>query len=139
MSPTVVWGYKAIKPITAWHNEREVTYQPGEEVPAGEWKGAAVDALVENGKIMRYATNVYAPGDFAEDAPLIEAEAVGERMDGGELPADVVAEDVGAGGAGSYPIALGGGSYELSDGQKVKGKAKALAAQAQLDVAAEGA
>ena len=38
-----------------------------------------------------------------------------------------------------FPHPLGGGSYELSDGSHVKGKARALAAQADLDVAGEAA
>jgi hypothetical protein len=127
--PEVKFGFKAIKPITALHEDREVTYQPGEEVPANEWKGAAVEALIENGKIMRYATNVYAPGEVGGDAlPSVTA-----------APTEADVAPTAARNDGTFPRSLEGGTYELSDGSHVKGKAKAVAAQAALDVASEAA
>lgn len=145
----IKFGFKAIKPITAWHNEQEITYQPGDEVPAGEWKGAAVEALIENGKIMRYATNVYGPGEVGGDAlPSVSSastlpddrEALIERI--AALEVALAAQGIPVPEAtdpeeAPFPRSLGGGSFELSDGTHVKGKAKALAAQAELDVAAE--
>ncbi len=129
------FGFKAIRPFDAWHDDQVVHYEPGDEVPAGEWKGAAVDAMVENGKLMRYATNVYAPGELGGDA-LVE-----------EAVAEVLAEETGGDGrtpvpetlTDPFPRATGGGYFTLSDGRKVRGKAKALAAQAELDIASEAA
>jgi hypothetical protein len=120
------FGFKAIKPITALHNDQEVTYQPGDEVPANEWKGAAVEALIENGKIMRYAINVYAPGEYGAEAPPIV-----------EVAELTFTSPAASRNDGSFPKSLEGGNYELSDGTHVKGKAKAVAAQAALDVADE--
>ncbi len=65
-------------------------------------------------------------------APADEDEAAGE---GSPDDQDTTAAD----DAEPFPHPLGGGSYELSDGSHVRGKAKALAAQAELDVAAEAA
>ena len=140
------FGFKAIKTILAWHNEQEVTFQPGDEVPANEWKGAAVEALIENGKLMRYATNVYGPGEAGGDSLASttptsalpdDREALLARIDDLErLVARLPREEESGGGAEEFPVARGGGSYELSDGSVVKGKAKALAAQAELDAAA---
>ena len=161
----IVFGFKAIKPITAEHppgTGTVVTYQPGDEVPASEWKGAAVEALIENEKLMRYATNVYGPGEVGGDslASYASDDEVALRAQVAELERQVAELQGGAGslgfdippevhtgenalvatvGDGPFPRALGGGSYELSDGSRVKGKAKALAAQAVLDVAAEDA
>jgi hypothetical protein len=139
----IKFGFKAIKPLTAEHpvgSGTVVVYQPGDEVPANEWPGAAVEALIENEKLMRYATNVYAPGEVGGEAlPSVAASPiVSEGFDVGEgfeVPPDGTEATL----AGEpFPRPLGGGAYELSDGTHVKGKAKALAAQAALDVAAEG-
>ena len=154
---TIQFGFKAIKPITAWHDEQEVTFQPGDEVPANEWKGAAVEALIENGKLMRYATNVYEAGEFGGEALATQVRSVPMPDDRDELVARIadlerlvarlsgepVEEEGGSDGSGTgenapFPRGPDGGFYELSDGSRVKGKAKALAAQAELDLAAEG-
>ena len=152
MSPSVQFGFKAIKPITAWHDEREVTFQPGDEVPANEWKGGAVEALIENGKLMRYATNVYAPGEVGGDSMTETTPAshlpddrdalLARISDLEQLVALLTARMGGAERAvhaeeadGEFPRSLGGGSYELSDGSHVKGKAKAEAVQSELDAA----
>jgi hypothetical protein len=167
----IVYGYKAVKPLTAWVKDaqfpdgHEVTYQPGDEVPAGEWKGAAVNAMLENGRLMRYALNVYEAGEFGGDAPpvavgepslglvsdgvstsevmeelrslrrqidLLSQRAAGPDDGAADLEADLAVVD------GVFPRAEAGGMFVLSDGVRVKGKAKAIAAQAALDVAAEG-
>ncbi len=151
--PTVTFGFKAIKPLKAEHplgSGTVVDYLPGDEVPAGEWKGAAVEALIENGKLMRYATNVYAPGEVGGEAlPSVAAASqpepqehpgfadVGEGIEVAPDGTEVTLSD--ADSAEPFPRLLGGGSYELSDGSHVRGKAKAMAAQAQLALAAEGA
>lgn len=146
----VRFGFKAIKPILAWHNEREVLFEPGDEVPANEWKGAAVEALIENGKLMRYATNVYAPGEYAGDAPprvssasdlpddrdaLVQRIADLEQLVATLTGSDAVESQTGE--AAPWPRPQGAGVFELSDGTRVRGKAKALQAQAELDLAAE--
>ncbi len=137
----VRYTYVAVKPITAEHpigSGTVITYQPGEEVPAGEW-GRAADNLVEVGKVFRTAINVWVDEPTAED--------------GGEQGADVASEGalseagVVTGTDGNpdetssisvnYPEKLGGGYWLLSDGTKLRGKAAALAAQAELDAAAE--
>ncbi len=143
---TIVFGFKAIKPIRAEHpvgSGTIVTYQPGEEVPAGDW-GRAMDALVEQGKIMRYATNVYEPGELGGSAPpvtLVQKETDEFGVPSG--PWEPTGESLETSGPSSpsgemYPQALSGGTFLLSDGSKVRGKKAAVTAQAALDVAAEG-
>lgn len=56
----VIYRYFAVKPISAEHpigSGEIVKYEPGQEVPAGEWGRAAAN-LVEMGKIARVAFNV---------------------------------------------------------------------------------
>ncbi len=147
----IKFGFKAIKPILAWHNEQEMTFQPGDEVPANEWKGAAVEALIENGKLMRYATNVYGPGEVGGEslsttpasalpddrdallARIDDLERLVARLGVGEPD---TLEDLDGGSEESFPRLEGGGFYVLSEGSRVRGKAKAVAAQAELDAAA---
>ena len=153
----IAFGFKAVKPIRAEHpigSGKIVEYGPGDEVPAGDW-GRAADALVENGKLMRYAMNVYGPGEFGGSAPPVEGGA-SAPPDGPPHPdwpgtpeftpeADVAEEDpevkeerlAEAGEGEPFPQHQGGGYFLLSDGSQVRGKQKAFAAQAQLDVATE--
>jgi hypothetical protein len=134
MSPAIEFGYKAIKPITAEHpigSGEIVTYNPGEEVPAGDW-GRAADSLVENGKIMRYARNVYEAGEVGgQAAPAVEdaGAASPSPEDNPDWPGQT-------GETVTYPLNQGRGNYLLSDGTRVRGKDKAQAAQAELDKAA---
>jgi hypothetical protein len=136
----IQFGFKAIKPITALHDGQEVTYQPGDEVPAGEWKGAAVEALIENEKLMRYATNVYGAEELAElegRVAAIEQSLAGADSSASNAVAPAPEPTAAFDGTGPFPRGPDGGFYELSDGSRVKGKAKALAAQAELDLAVE--
>lgn len=131
----IEFGFKAIKPIRAEHpigSGEIVTYNPGEEVPAGDW-GRAADSLVENGKIMRYAINVYQPGEVGGQAAPATQEAVGAASPSPEDNPDWPGQ---TGDTVEYPLNQGRGNYLLSDGSKVRGKDKAHAAQAELDKAA---
>ena len=82
---TTRFRYFAVKPFTAEHPVGSgiiVQYNPADEVPAGEWKGAAVDAMVENDKLARMAEVVYEPGD-----PQYGLEPGVRPLPGGEPPA----------------------------------------------------
>ncbi len=149
--PEIAFGFKAIKPITAEHpigSGKIVTYQPGDEVPAGDW-GRAADNLVENGKIMRYAVNVYAPGETGGESPPSSGSATAVAVDAGGAPddpgdeptidpgADDPDDDADPGTPGAFPVHRGRGNYVLSDGSRVRGREEAEAAQAALDAAVE--
>ena len=149
MGDPVVWGYKAVKPFVAEHpvgSGTEVRYEAGDEVPAGEW-GRAEAFMAEAGTIMRYVINVAeVPGQIVAPAPSVqqqdapvpvptEAPAEPEPASAADTepePGETVSDD-----DESFPKAEGGGWYLLSNGEKAHGKAAAIAAQAELDVAAE--
>ncbi len=152
MPDPVVWGFKAVKPFDAEHpvgSGTMVHYAPGDEVPASEW-GRAEGFMVEAGSIMRYVRNVVAvPGQVASvpagtmDAPVAvptEAPPVAEPAADVELEeggADDPPDGLAVPDDATFPHHLGAGWYVLSDGERVRGKAQAIAQQAALDVAAE--
>ncbi len=131
--------YIAVKGFTAAHppgSGIEVTYGPGDKVPAGEW-GRAADTLTESGKIIRTAVIVADPEDppaaFSEPpAPSTEKTAVevNAASDPAFAPDPVFADDA------PYPRNHGRGRYELSDGTFVYGQNKAAEAQDALNAAA---
>ena len=132
-----VFKFVAVKRITAEHpigSGISVTYEPGDEVPAGDW-GRATANLIDVGKIQRVATLV----SDANDSPKGRAGAPASPPPAPEKTADEVnAETAGepppaSSGYAAWPQDLGKGQYELSDGSQVYGKNKALAAQAALD------
>lgn len=134
MPLTQEYTYIAAKPFWAEHpigSGIRVDYEPGMEVPAGEW-GRAADNLVERGKIFRTAKNVWVdePG-----ASVGGGEAGASALsEGAPSAADASAEETDE--VVSYPVKKGGGFWLLSDGSKVRGKAAAEAAQTVLDAAA---
>lgn len=156
MSPDpVIWGFKAIKPFDAEHpigSGTLVHYNPGDEVPASEW-GRAEGFMVEAGTIMRYARNVAeVPGQIiaseSEPEEVEETEETTEE-DGDEPVEEDAPEETettpdddeppaeeGDAEATAFPVKVESG-YQLSDGNIVAGKARAIAAQAELDVAKE--
>ena len=120
MSETI-WRFKAIKPIRAEHPVGSgiiVEYQPGEDVPAGEW-GQAASWLVERDKIMRYGLNQYEDG-HSDFPPTSSAASEGEP------------EGVASSSDAEFPKHKGGPWYELSNGEQVRGKDQANAAEAAL-------
>lgn len=140
---TIHWGFKAVKPFDAEHpvgSGTMVHYNPGDEVPASEW-GRAEGFMVEAGTIMRYALNV---AQFPEQIASIKA-AQGTAMENVSIPEAPPGEttpeeapEIEADPDATYPIKKGAW-YLLSNGEKIRGKAAALAAQAELDLAAEAA
>lgn len=147
--PHIEFNFIAVKPIRAEHplgSGQIVEYEPGDAVPAGEW-GRAADNLCELGKLVRVAVNVPDPGD-SEPVQSMGAQPVGLSdpglaylaFEGQQLPRSateepVLVEDVDDDGemeVAEYPVHLGAGLYELSDGSQVKGKAKATKAEAAL-------
>ena len=167
MGEPVVWGFKAIKPFRAEHpvgSGTMVDYAAGDEVPAAEW-GRAEAFMVEAGTIMRYARDVATvPGQTTSwpahqlDAPVpvpreappaspapaplqTQDEADAEAAEAAAAPTEEAAPEeppeVEVPDDATFPHNAGGGWFVLSDGAKVKGKTKAMAAQAELDVAAE--
>lgn len=142
------FGYKAIKPFQAEHplgSGTVVDYQPGDEVPADDW-GRAGDNMVEAGRIMRYARNVYEfPEQVAAAASkptkTTEPDAPPEATTADELAAgdrEQVDDDFVIPAGAEFPIHKGGPLWVLSDRTVLRGrKADALAAQANLDVASE--
>lgn len=153
MAPTdqVHWGFKAIKPFDAEHpigTGTMVHYDPGDEVPASDW-GRAEGFMVEAGSIMRYAKNVAeVPGQITtpprEAIPTQAPPEQGPRPLSpendpavGEVTGEV-GEDWELPDGGSYPFHKGGPLWVLSNRSLFRGKkAQALAAEAQVAVAAE--
>ena len=154
----VEFRYVAVKPIRAGHppgTDEIVSYEPGDEVPAGEW-GRAADNLVEMGKIVRMGMNVLDEGDegFEEaganaatglsdpERAYLAHEGFQPGGDGAgvdetsepELVPDGEQEQE-AEVAATHPRHMGGGYYELSDGSKIRGKQKAADAEAALTAA----
>ena len=119
----------ALKPLTATAPDGSlVNYEPGDVVPAEDW-GRALDHLKEADKI----AYVYAPSDA-----WILKECEQRGLVHGELPPPAhpkTVEEVIASGAG-FPEHLGFGQFLLSDGSRVKGKQKAIDAQAAIDLTA---
>ncbi len=118
--------YFAVKPLKAEHpigSGTIVDYKVGEEIPAGEW-GRSTDWLVENGKAVRMADNVWSDdGDGPEPEPPSQEPATDEER--------ALAEAV-ASGTAVYPIAAKAVWFTLSDGSKVRGREQAEAAEAAL-------
>ncbi len=150
MPDPVEWGFKAIKPFDAEHpigSGKMVHYDPGDEVPASDW-GRAEGFMVEAGTIMRYVKNVLeVPGQTvsapsAVQFPPVPTEAPAEPTmveDDDEVEEDDAVESTDEAETDTVPFPQheGGGWYLLSDGEKVQGKAAAIAAQAELEVSAE--
>ncbi|MBO9600019.1 MAG: hypothetical protein J7559_19645 [Cohnella sp.] len=67
--------------------------------------------------------------------------AVGEAYEGdraehlGQLGYVAEDDEIGNDNGEKWPKHIGGGNYELSNGEKIKGKEAALAAQAEIDEA----
>lgn len=143
------WPLKAEHPLGSGEI---VEYAPGDVVPANEW-GQAAHHLEANDKIMQVAVNVSDPGDGPEErespgparglsdptrqflayegqAPLSDEEPALEPSDEEADEGDEGDADTDAAG---FPAHQGGGVYELSDGSTVRGKRRAVAAQAVLD------
>lgn len=127
--------YVAVKKFVAGHppgSGEEVTYEIGDEVPAGEW-GRAAGMMVESGKIVRQAFLVADPGDpvgagfFGSPHPSTEktVQEVNQETDPASRPDPRQGSE--------WPKDHGKGDYELSDGSHVYGKNKAIAAQEVLD------
>lgn len=155
MADPVIWGFKAVRPFDAEHpvgSGKMVHYDPGDEVPASDW-GRAEGFMVEAGTIMRYArdiatvpnplppppdpsTQLDPPVPTANDVPP-EPEPVAEEQGDGDQETET-APDIEVPEDATFPHGAGGGWFVLSDGERVRGKAAAIAAQAALDVAAEG-
>ena len=128
--------YFATKKFVAAHPPGagiEVTYEIGDEVPAGEW-GRAAGMMVESGKIVRQAIQVADPDDVVVGA------APGSPAASTEKPAHEV-------NAETDPLSRPDprqshewpkrtekkGFYELSDGSVIYGENKAVAAQEALE------
>lgn len=133
-----VFSYVAIKKITAEHpigSGIDVTYEPGDEVPANEW-GRATDNLVEVGKIMRVVRSVSDESDVVRGAAETSPSPASEQT-ADEVNAETANEPPPASAGGDeWPRDLGKGQYELSDGSHVYGKNKAQAAQDALGIPA---
>ncbi len=109
--------YFAVKPMKAEHpigSGTIVEYKVGEEIPGGDW-GRSTDWLVENGKAVRMADNVWVDDG---DGPAPETAVV-------EPPVEPAVAD-------AYPLHKGAGWFALSDGTQVRGKEQAEAAEAAL-------
>lgn len=117
-----IWRYKAIKPIRAEHPIGSgiiVVYEPGDDVPAGDW-GASASWLVERDKIMRFGLNQYEDGhtDFDDSEVPQSPTDVQVTWDGAEEEFPKHDEF--------------GPWYTLSNGDRVKGKQAAIDAEAAL-------
>jgi hypothetical protein len=145
----VEFDWVAKKPFQAEHplgSGTVVTYAPGDRVPANDW-GQAAHHMEGNDTITRIAINVADPGDdvagarpaspppygltdptrqylaYEGKAPISLEEPKLEAPEDEEPPEQEI----------KYPNHLGGGTYELSDGMHVRGKRRAVSAQAALD------
>lgn len=130
-----VFRFVAVKRITAEHpmgSGIEVTYEPGDEVPANEW-GRATDNLIEVGKIQRIAVLVSDDDDSLQGAELDAGSLQSSEKAADQVNAEQAGEPLPLSAGEGWPHNLGKGQYELSDGSKVYGKNKAEAAQAALD------
>lgn len=128
--------YVAAKKFVAGHppgSGIEVTYEIGDDVPAGDW-GRAAAMMVESGKIDRLVIQVADPGDEVVGA------VPGSPAASTEKPAHVVNAET---DPLSKPDPRQGhewpkrterrGFYVLSDGSEVYGENKAVAAQEALE------
>lgn len=128
--------YVAAKKFVAGHppgSGIEVTYEIGDDVPAGEW-GRAAAMMVESGKIDRLVIQVADPGDEVAGA------VPGSPAASTEKPAHVVNAET---DPLSKPDPRQGhewpkrterrGFYVLSDGSEVYGENKAVAAQEAIE------
>jgi len=118
--------YFAVKPMDAEHpigSGTIVHYDVGEEIPGNDW-GRSTDWLVENGKAVRMADNVWSDEG---DGPAPEPVSLEPATDEERANAEAVAA-----GTATYPIAGKAGWFTLSDGSKVRGQEQAEAAEAAL-------
>ncbi len=127
--------FYAVKPMDAEHpigSGTIVHYDVGEEIPGGDW-GRSIDWLVENGRAVRMADNVWVEDGtdertdaeyLASGAPVQEPAVESEVESALEEP--VSDEPV------TYPVHEGRGWYRLSDGSKVRTRETAEAAEAAL-------
>lgn len=105
--------------------ERQVEYRlPGDRIPEAAAWGHSLDRYLALGLIVRVPRAAIADAGEASDDELV---AIAEADGSGDDPSD---PDPAA--PSEFPKVLGGGMYELSDGSKVRGKAKAEAAQAAI-------
>lgn len=118
--PRVEFSYVAVKPISAEHpvgSGKTVDYAPGDIIPAEDW-GMAAHNLVELGKAARLAVNVMEEDDligagFSDEASPLHQEVLAFVEDHHE----------------------GSGWYNLSNGERMRGKKPALVAELKLRLA----
>jgi hypothetical protein len=127
--------YYARKPLRAEHpvgSGTIVEYKPGDVIPAGEW-GPSSAWLVENGKAAEMFDSVWVDDDGEDFGPhpstqVRKPNVIGatERAENPLYDETSPVEDL------SYPVHEGAGWYQLSNGEKVRGKEDATAAEAAL-------
>jgi len=139
--------YYARKPLRAEHpigSGTIVEYQPGDVIPAGEW-GRSASALVENGRAVEMMDNVwvddgegeaptslppraFAPAVRSQEGPVIDRSGLYDKEpENPNVDKDAPVEE-----GVTYPLHEGAGWYQLSNGEKVRGKDDATAAEAAL-------
>lgn len=133
-----VFKFVAVKRIVAEHpigSGIDVVYEPGDDVPAGEW-GRSADNLIEVGKIMRVAVLVSDENDSPEGRAGDTSPPPASEKTADEVNAETADEPPPASSPDAtpeWPKDHGKGDYELSDGSHVYGQNKARAAQEALD------
>jgi len=147
MGYQTVATYYAQKPLRAEHpigTGTIVEYAPGDVIPAGDW-GASANWLVENGRAAVMYNSVWVDDEGGASAPPVEQTqpmntALGEGAELGPPAAvhpfegeePLVDENAPYEDGVNYPLHEGAGWYQLSDGNRVRGKVNAMAAQAAL-------
>ncbi len=121
MAWQTVSSYYARKPLRAEHpvgSGSIVEYQVGDVIPAGEW-GASAEWLVENGKAALMMDNVWVDDEGASGPPVATQVRPHHIIGADEVEVE-------------FPHHEGAGWYRLSNGEKVRGKEDAIAAEAAL-------
>lgn len=128
--------YVAAKKFMAGHppgSGIEVTYEIGDDVPAGEW-GRAAGMMVESGKIDRLVIQVADPGDEVVGAvPGSPAPSTEKQAHLVNAETDVLSQPDARQGSEWPKAAEKKNFFTLSDGSVVYGKNKAVAAQDELE------
>ena len=137
--PHVELDWVALRPFQAEHpigSGTVVDYEPGDTVPADDW-GVAADhmANADIPKIAKMQVNVADPGDSTpvpgtpSTAGLSDPSRAYLQHEG-QAPLDEPTleppEDA------TWPVHIGRGTYQLSDGTRVRTKQAAVEAQANL-------